>query len=565
MYQDLSNKETQALIIGAGPTGLTMAAELARHGIKSRIIDKASTPSKASKAFAIHARTLELFENIGIIQDILEHGNRVHGFCVYNQGKVVAELKMDLLESKYPFLINIEQSKTEQILISHLRHFGIEIEWQKSLINLSQDDESVTAEVKDVSGKVEHITTHYLCGCDGTYSTTRKLLNIDFQSAPYPDQWLLADLDISWNYPSNELATFISKKGTTAFFPLKDHRGRLMFQMNGKKTYEDLPEASIQDVKNLLKERGFKDVEVSNPTWISWFKLHHKVVNKYSKNRVFLLGDAAHIHSPLGGQGMNTGIQDAYNLAWKMGLVLHGSSPKTILDSYEKERLPVAEGVGNLADRMTKMIGVQNPVLKLMRDTFLPIMTKVDKLQNKIMNAFAQIEVHYKDSPIVSEQWHKSKTVTAFKHPHEDLEPGERVGNYALFNLNTQQHTDLYALFTGAEHELLLFTGLYPTTEEFDSIADIYTDVIKRFGDLIETHLICGVRELPEGFPHIPSTHIDENFRMHQGFASEKASLYLIRPDGYVAFRNQPIDPTALMEYLSRIYKNTYFRSRMVL
>ena len=546
--------DTDVLIVGAGPTGLTLACELLRRGVTPRIIDKAPAPADKSRAFGIHPRTLELFDNMGIVDEIISEGNACNAFDMYNRGEPLANVSFDNLESKYPFVVMLAQSDTEKILNDHLNSLGVKVEREIELSGIAQQDDSVTATIKLQGGIEETLKCRYLAGCDGAHSTTRHLLNFDFKGAPYPNYWLLADCNIDWKYPIFHLSIFIHPTGVSAYFPLRTDRGRLMFDLENAPIDEDMPPPTIDDVHRLLEEREIDFSSVTEPNWLAYFKLHHRMVDRYGKGRVFLSGDAAHIHSPMGGQGMNTGIQDAYNLAWKMVLVLKGESPVTILDSYNTERHKIGKEVVDLTDTATKMATIHNPVLSVIRNKMVGVLSKIDPVQRKIVNLLTQIDYHYKDSPIVEERWFESKEAPGYLGRDHDLQAGERVKDYALSSPDGNDTVDLYKLFKGAEHELLIFTGTKPEDMELEVIGPIYDLITSDYGSLIEPHLILGSGELKSRLPEIPSTWMDTNLEMHRDFGAAKTCLYLIRPDGYIAFRNQPASASDLKEYLSTIF-----------
>ena len=548
-----NNTEAEVIIVGAGPTGLTMACELVRHGITPRIIDKAMAPSDKSKAFAIHPRTLELLENMGIVGTFLSQGNAVNAFDMYDRGKPLVNAVFDNIESKYPFALMIPQCLSEKILAEHLNSLGVEVERQTELTRIKQTTQDVEVTIKNKFGSSEMTSCKYLVGCDGAHSTTRHQLNLDFKGAPYPNYWLLVDCDIDWKYPMFHLSIFIHPDGVTAFFPYKSERGRLMFELKDAPIDEEMALPVMDDVLKLMEERGIEYNSISNPYWIAYFKLHHRMVDKYQVGRVFIGGDAAHIHSPIGGQGMNTGMQDAYNLAWKMALVLKGNSPESLLNSYNTERHRVGEEVVNLTDTATKMATIHNPVLSAIRNKMMGVLSKIDPVQHKVVSTLTQLEYHYRDSPIVDERWFESHEVEGYVPHGHDLRAGERFKDYVLKSADGSIKTELYSLLSGSEHELLIFTGAEPEDMELMEIGNI-AESVKRYGNLIETHLIIGSKNISDWLPKIPSTWIDPDHRMHKDFGAAKASLYLIRPDGYIAFRNQPASASDLDEYLVTIF-----------
>ncbi len=544
------NSRADVLVVGAGPTGLTMACELARHGITPRIIDEAPAPSDKSKAFGIHARTLELFETMGIVDTVLGQGNICNGFDMYNHGKPLAHVIFDSLESKYPFFLILAQSDTEKILNAHLESYGIRVEREKELVGIEQSDAGNTARLKIKDGSQEFIECAYITGCDGAHSSSRHILGLEFKGAPYPSYWLLADCDLDWKYPLHHLSVFIHPLGVTAYFPLYRDRGRLMFELPDAPVDEEMPEPAIEDVRRLMSEREIDYRSVGNPNWLAYFKLHHRMVDKYGDGRVFLCGDSAHIHSPIGGQGMNTGIQDSYNLAWKLALVLKGRSPESLLDSYNTERHRVGKGVVSLTDMATKMVGIHNPVLAAIRNKLLGTLSKLDPVQGKILTTLSQIEINYRESPIVGERWYQPDAVEGYHNYRRDLEAGERVKDYALTSLDGKTSARLYGLLRDTRHKLLLFAGALPEDMEFDELRKIRRSMESEYGDRIAVHTIADTDSLPPDFIKMNSVWMDNDLAIHRDFGAAKSSLYLIRPDGYIGFRNQPASLSDLLEYL---------------
>jgi hypothetical protein len=233
--------------------------------------------------------------------------------------------------------------------------------------------------------------------------------------------------------------------------------------------------------------------------------------------------------------------------------VIKGKSPESLLDSYNTERHKIGKEVVLLTDSMTKVATIHNPVLSAIRNKMMGVLSKIDPVQHKIVSTLAQLEFHYRDSPIVDERWFESHDVEGYVPHGHDHKPGERFKDYVLKSVDGGIKTGLYSLLTGALHELLIFTGAEPEVMEIQEISKI-AESVKEYGTLIETHLIIGSKNIPDGLPEIPSTWIDPHHEMHKDFAAAKATLYLIRPDGYIAFRNQPASATDLEEYLVTIF-----------
>jgi len=541
------------LVVGAGPTGLAMACELSRHGVICRIIDKGNGPSRLSRAVAIHARTLELFENIGIVDKVLEQGSRCAAITLYDNNSKMVSVTFEQLHTKYPFLHLLPQHKTEAILLEHLADYELEVEWGKELISLNEEGNTVEAEIRDSTGRVEKARFSYMVGADGAQSRVREELDVKFEGASNPSYWLLADCEVNWEHPKDELAVFFHKEGATAFFPIDQNHSRVMFEL---KTKPEEQGPTLETVAKIAARRNIKFQSLLDIQWISYFKLHQRLAEQYQTGRVFLAGDAAHIQSPIGSQGMNTGIQDAYNLAWKLGLVINGHAKPELLDSYQVERQPIGEELVALSDTATHMIGITNPVFRTLRSALIPIIARFQSVQHRILGTLSQIELHYRESPIVGEDWKPFKDLGS-----AELRAGERVDDFRLFSFDYLPSRNLYDLLTGAEHELFMFTGLEPDEFEMETLRVTHRTLTKRYGRLVELHLICARRDAlwwdPKQTQHpeaVRSSYIDKDFVLHKAFNARNASFYLVRPDGYVAYRNQPADMGQLEAFLAKLF-----------
>ncbi|MCA9707623.1 MAG: FAD-dependent monooxygenase [Myxococcales bacterium] len=546
--------DVDVLIVGAGPTGLTSACELARHGIRPRIIDRSPTASDKSKAFVVHARTLELFENMGMVEPVLASGSPASGITFYDGGAAIVTVELTgKIASKYPFIQIIAQSDTEKILAEHLASYGLAVEREVELCDFTDEGDHVRATLRRADGTTESVSCRALIGNDGAHSTVRKQLGLPFEGAPYPNQWLLADMDLHWELPYDELSVFFHGTGTTAFFPLYGRRGRLMFEVPDAPVDQAQPEPTLDDVRRLCEARAIPIRDVTNATWLAWFRLHHRMVSRYSVGSVFLGGDAAHIHSPVGGQGMNMGIQDAYNLAWKLALVLRGKAAPSLLDSYHEERHRTDKEIVGMTDRATKVATIHNPVFSVVRNTLLRVVSRLDVVQRRVASTMSQVELHYRESSIVRDDWAR-RSVPGFSPGSPELRAGERVPDFALRAADGRGPTALYELMTGAEHELLVLCGVRPSAQELRTLDRVVQELGARYGELVEIHLIHG-EERPAGAPAVASTHVDPELAMHTAFGAAVASLVLIRPDGYIGYRNQPADPAALRAYLDGIFR----------
>jgi 3-(3-hydroxy-phenyl)propionate hydroxylase len=425
-----------------------MASEFARHGVACRIIDKSPTQSQASKALVIQSRTLELFDLMDIVAEFLALGTKIYAVNMYTNGEQLVRLTFDELNGPYPFMLDLAQSETERIL-KHLKRFGLHVERQVELVKFVQTSDSVNSTLlhhsssndgddNDNNNQEELVRSSWLIGCDGAHSTVRHILDIPFSGATYPEYFALADIKLQWPLADNETHIFLHKDGILAAFPLSnavEERGGKRYQVSAEATInqsnpsrEQNKEESdgeerqqkkkqqfsinnyepTRDFRRFIKDRvvpinnkagegAAAEIILTDLTWSSMFKIHRRRAEQYKQGRVFLAGDAAHIHSPASGQGMNTGIQDAYNLAWKLALVIKSHAYTSILYSYEAERQPVTESVLNMTDFLFRMGTSHDPVSQQLRNHLFPLVA------HPMVNQISELAINYRKSPIVSE------------------------------------------------------------------------------------------------------------------------------------------------------------------
>ena len=456
---------TDVLVIGAGPTGLVMASELARRGITCRIIDTLPEATQTSKALAIQSRTLELFDIMGMIEEPLRQGLQVSAANLYANGKSIAHMPFDELDSPYPFILDLAQSETERIVTARLAQLGVAVERQVELSNLVQDEQRVIATLLHADGQKEAVRCTWLIGCDGAHSKVRHLLNMPFVGAAYPEDFVLADVKIHWSLPANEMHLLLHEDGIFAAFPLPGGRYRLIVETSEHALKEKQPEPTLADFQRYLKERGPEGATLDDPVWMSAFRIHARKIEHYRQGHVFLAGDAAHIHSPAGGQGMNTGIQDVYNLAWKLALVHTHHAPLTLLDSYEAERHPVAESVLQTTDLMIRVGTLHQPLLQQVRNHVVPLLSQIEVVQQRFVEQISELTIHYRNSPIVS--GHSSFPSQVLSH--NGLKPGDRAPEVQPLFREDGTSTRLFELLRSTKHTLFLLAGENPHLPPYSS------------------------------------------------------------------------------------------------
>ncbi|HKD79164.1 MAG TPA: FAD-dependent monooxygenase [Candidatus Angelobacter sp.] len=388
--------DTDVLIVGAGPVGLFLANECARRGLRWRLVEERASQSEYSKALAIFPRTLEIFDMAGLAGPFLEKANRVTSVVVVTHGRRLAHMEFKPQESPYPFVAMVPQDVTEKLLVDQLLRKGGSVEYETKFVSAAEQRDLVTVTL-DHKGTQTTLQAAYVVGCDGAHSAVRHLLNLPFEGAEYEDTFLLADIETNDSLPANEMQLCPSELGPVAIFPMSATRRRIVASI--QKTEGDAP--SLDLVRKVLAERAPSGLEARGLNWSSYFRIHHRQVARLRVGRFFVAGDAAHIHSPFGGQGMNTGLHDAWNLAWKLDLVLRNHGSDELLESYSAERRPVIRNVIEITHFLTKTLGTPSKLAQVLRDAVIPMVSRLAPFQHAFVHRLSELGIAYRGSPIV--------------------------------------------------------------------------------------------------------------------------------------------------------------------
>jgi 2-polyprenyl-6-methoxyphenol hydroxylase-like FAD-dependent oxidoreductase len=399
-------RDTDVLICGAGPTGLMLANQLARQGIRVSLIDRHGGPAEETRAMAVQARTLEIYDRLGIAPRALELGQRGDAANMWAAAHHKARIPLGEMGkglSPYPFVLMLGQDDNERILGEKLREFGIAPQWNTELVDFEQSADGVLASVRYPDGTVRKLSAAWLAGCDGARSLVRERCGITFPGAPYEHVFFVADTVATGAMVPGELNVYLWKEGFHLFFPMK--------RRDGWRVIGILP-ASLRDKEGLTFDDVIPHVRKAAGTtlafqrchWFSTYRIHHRSASRFRAGRCFLLGDAAHIHSPVGAQGMNTGLQDAYNLAWKLALVVKGHADARLLDTYETERLPVAQRLLATTDRAFRLVVSDTWLAGVFRTQIMARMAafamRRERARQIAFRTISQIGIAYPQSPL---------------------------------------------------------------------------------------------------------------------------------------------------------------------
>jgi 2-polyprenyl-6-methoxyphenol hydroxylase-like FAD-dependent oxidoreductase len=484
------------LVVGAGPVGMTMASELARYGVAIRIVDKAAQRTDKSKALVLWSRTLELLDRGGGSAPFVDAGFKVEAVNFIAGDKVIGRVSMGSVQSPYRYALMLPQSETERLLEERLRDLGVPIEREVELATFKSSDEGVEAVLRDADGREETVSPDWLIGCDGAHSAVRHALGAAFSGETLNNDWMLADVHMrGYPCPDTEASVYWHRDGVFVIFPISPGRYRVLADLPPSGVAHP-PAPTLEQAQAIIDQRGPPGLAAFDPIWLAGFKINGRKVSSYRWGRAFLLGDAAHVHSPAGGQGMNTGMQDAFNLAWKLALVVRKTCDEHLLDSYSPERSKVGDEVLNAAGRLTTVGTLRNPIAQTVRNLVGHVMLGLGPVQHKFADTMSEVSIGYPDSPL--------------NGPALDGGAGPRSGQRVVPVVGQAP------VGSGGSPLFALFAERTAAT----------ADLLSRFGGLLD----------PD---------IRPPFR--------KGGIWLVRPDGYAACSTN--DPAVITSYLEDVIR----------
>jgi 2-polyprenyl-6-methoxyphenol hydroxylase-like FAD-dependent oxidoreductase len=404
--------KVDVLIAGAGPVGLALAAELARYGVSVRIVEKAPQRTDRSKAIVIWSRTLELMDRMGCSQSFIDAGLKVTAANIVAGVEKIALITLDGIASPHPYALMLPQSDTERLLEQQLNACGAQLERSVELTQFTSTADEVVSTLRHADGREETLNSSWLIGCDGAHSVVRHQLGVEFTGSTMPSNWLLADLHLTGAPNPGDITVSWHTDGVLAIFPLSKDRFRVIADVGGpsnnaESSEPNLGELSLEEVQQVLDKRGPGGIKAFDPVWLAYFHISERKVSDYRVGRVFLVGDAAHIHSPAGGQGMNTGIQDACNLAWKLALVCHGTcAPEPLLGSYSIERSAVGDEVLKNAGRLTEVAVLHGEIKQSIRNHLMSLVLGLSPVRHMAADTLSELAIGYPKSPLSIDSGH---------------------------------------------------------------------------------------------------------------------------------------------------------------
>jgi 2-polyprenyl-6-methoxyphenol hydroxylase-like FAD-dependent oxidoreductase/heme-degrading monooxygenase HmoA len=546
-----TGRAVEVLVVGAGPAGLTHAIELARRGIAVRVVDKRPRAStQADKAIGIHCRTMEIWEDQGIVTDAMDAGIWLYGQTVFVNGEQTHQVDWAGLDELPYAHLGLPQYDTERILGAKLACLGVVVERGVELVGFTQDDEGVTAQLRHASGEVETTRAQYLVGCDGAHSAVRSGLGLSFEGglSMFPQLFMLGDVDVDWDLPAGHLVRFVRIEGDDftgmlVCVPLKGRNRYRIATLAPQRWQEavgsgvvppgfwqEYEPPTLADMQAAIDDLGPPGTTASNLRWSSIFRIKHGIVDRYREGRVFVAGDAAHLHPPAGGQGMNTGIQDAWNLGWKLALAVRGEAAPGLLDSYEAERRPAGKMI---VDRAVAI-------------AFTDEMDMEDEKAQFLLEM--QMTMNYAGSPLVGEG-----PGDAFP---AGPEPGHRAPDVqGLRRFGVAHPLRLFDLTRGTRSTLLLHADAGASEEQVLALEKLAVGVRQQSRGEIDAYLVAAPDVRVPLLVDLPVVRdADRAFAAAYGVVGAGTAAYLVRPDGHVGFRTRPVAEAALLDHLAGVF-----------
>ncbi len=510
--------KTDVIIIGAGPTGLSLACQFVRYGIDFVIFEKNEGITPYSKAIGVQARTLEIFEQIGLANKAVEQGTIAEKVRLLIGGEVRGELDFSNVGeglSPFPFVLMLEQSKNEQLLYEYLQNHQKDVLWKTELEGFSPGPRGIAAQVITADGASQIIEAKYLVGCDGLKSLVRHTLGLTFEGNTFERIFYVADAQIDWNLSHDALHICFAENSFVVFFPLKGEKRYRIVGVFPEEFNRDEGDILYEEIEARIKREAKLELDIHDTEWFSTYKVHTRHVSQFSKGRCFLAGDAAHVHTPAGAQGMNTGIQDAYNLAWKMALVVQGKRDEKLLETYNEERLENAKRLLQTTDRLFEFAAGTNWFLAFLRTNVLPPVAKYilsfDTVKKFVFPILSQIGINYRHSSLSHHAGDENFEVKA----------GDRMPYFLV------DGKSIYDKLHQPKFHLLVFS---------DAESDYQTmrmEIENEYADLVDFNII----------PFYP--------QVVKVFGTDKSFTVLLRPDSYIGFVSPETSLSELRVYLN--------------
>ncbi|QMW21601.1 FAD-dependent monooxygenase [Sandaracinobacteroides saxicola] len=538
----MANDANQVMIIGAGPVGMTMAAHLARFGVGVRIVDKRAGPVEHSHASVVHTRTREMFDAMGIAEDFNAQGHRFEELSFHALGRHLATVRLfgvDGDQDRGP--LDIGQDKTERILIAHLAALGVVVERPVEAVAVEQDAGSCRVTLRHPDGREEIAEAAYVCGCEGSNSIVRKTADIPFEGERYTGfEFVQTDARVHASLVPGRGYVFINHDRFLGLFPFD---GKGLYRVLCARPDQDATDTSdptLLEMENIVRDVVDPQATLSDPLWLNRFRTQHRVAGAFRAGaRMFIAGDAGHVHVPVAGQGMNTGMQDAFNLSWKLASVIRGWAPASLLDSYDAERQPKAERLINFTDggfrRLVTPNAATEAAIRLLGASFL----NTTRVQDRLRAAVEEVDLHYRGGAL-AESYDGSGGVLG----------GDRVPDAQVVRGPGRRASRIQQLFRGTHWTALFLAGKRGDAHDLIDIAD---ELVGIYGERIKAFVITPTLCFGNGDAALVELVHDVDDEAHHAFGVSDPTLILVRPDWYVGLRCSAHNASAIENYLAKV------------
>lgn len=538
----MKNTHTPVLIIGAGPVGLATAAMLRRHGLTVRIIDKNTGPTPFSKAVGMHARTLEAMHALGLTEQLIADGRPLHRFRLQENGSTIMSAGFRGVGSAYEFVLGLPQRCTENRLLARLQAQGADVEWRTRLRSVRQVGETGGSEtlaevvLEHENGTQECVNCNWLIGCDGGRSALREQAGIAFEGGDYGNAFILGDARIDWTGPKDELQLFLSGKGCLLLVPMPDGLHRIIAQTGRR--YEDFqgperPPTTLDELQAIVDRNGPGGIRVHSPQWLTSAPFYHRLAETPIRGRVILAGDAFHLFSPLGAQGLNTGFQDAFNLAWKLAFIEKGWAGVELLETYRQEREAMARLIGNVTTRTTRYITATRAVARLVRRVGTRLLNDTLRVQERLPRLLSGMLQSYGPAGALAGASGLGTVPVGGRVPHAWVAEGAA-------------HRPLSAYLHGIAYTAVLVAPRL-TSQTLESLKHFWTPATRRRLPFLQVLLVTReIDRLPEALPPGVKLVHDLLGEADAVISQGAPSLLLVRPDGYCAMSAKGWDLAAV-------------------
>jgi 3-(3-hydroxy-phenyl)propionate hydroxylase len=540
-------KSTDVLVIGAGPVGLTLASELLRHGASVRVVEKQPELCQHPNAAVVHVRTLEILALMGCVESFRQQGYALPGMHIRAFGKRIGYVDLGGVDSPYPRPYCLGQQYTVALLNRHFEKLGGQVEFQVEGAGFEQDADGVRVRLLHHARKdLEEIAeAKFVVSCEGSASMVRKTLGIDFPGERYLGrEFLQTDANVRWTYPHGFAYQFVTDEHILLLFPYDATGHYRIICAQADRDPDNTEPPTLEEMQELMQKVADPCTELYQPRWFNRFRSGHRLAATFRRGRAFLAGDAGHVHVPIGGQGMNYGMHDAFNLAWKLAAVAKGEAKPELLDTYMAERHPADEGLIRGTDTAYHLMVEPHAIKNVLLKNVMPTLLHFEPLRKQVRDTLAEMNVAYPASPLTED--HGGSHGPA---------PGQRAPDALVVRMPSRETARLFDVLRDPRWALLLFAGVPPTEHSITALERISAPLAKRYGARVAIHLVlCETPPVPVHENWAADFLMDREHYLHEKYGVTGPCLYLLRPDGHIAFRGRLDDAEKVGAYLERVF-----------